>query len=106
MWQIIIDTPRRYALMRAHTATHLLHAALSEIFPQTKQAGSYVWEDELRFDFFAERLLDAKEIEDINNKSNPNNQSNESHGDQKLTFMMEDVQIWDLIKTIFKLVFC
>lgn len=33
------------------------------------------------------------QIEDINNKSNPNNQSNESHGDQKLTFMMEDVQI-------------
>lgn len=70
MWQIIIDTHRRYALMRAHTATHLLHAALSEIFPQTKQAGSYVWEDELRFDFFAERLLDAKEIEHINNQIN------------------------------------
>ena len=68
--KLIIDTHRRYALMRAHTATHLLHAALSEIFPQTKQAGSYVWEDELRFDFFAERLLDAKEIEHINNQIN------------------------------------
>lgn len=56
--------------MRAHTATHLLHAALSEIFPQTKQAGSYVGEDELRFDFFADRLLDTKEIEHINHQIN------------------------------------
>ena len=31
------------------------------------------------------------QIEDINNKSNPNNQSNESHGEQKLTFMMDEV---------------
>jgi alanyl-tRNA synthetase len=70
MWQLFVDTHRRYALMRAHTATHLLHAALSEIFPQTKQAGSYVWEDELRFDFFADRLLDTKEIDQINNQIN------------------------------------
>lgn len=57
---------RRYALMRAHTATHLLHASLCTIFPNTKQAWSYVGEDELRFDFFADRLLDAREITQIN----------------------------------------
>jgi alanyl-tRNA synthetase len=51
--------------MRAHTATHLLHAALTNIFPQTKQAGSYVGPDELRFDFFAERLLTSEELQQI-----------------------------------------
>lgn len=57
-----IDIPHRYACMRAHTATHLLHAELWKIFPQTKQAGSYVGPDELRFDFFAERSLTAEEL--------------------------------------------
>lgn len=51
--------------MRAHTATHILHAALIAIFPQTKQAGSYVGPDEVRFDFFADRLLENKELESL-----------------------------------------
>lgn len=60
-----IDLSHRYACMRAHTATHLLHAELSKIFPQTKQAWSYVWPDELRFDFFSERWLSSDEIQQI-----------------------------------------
>ena len=60
-----IDIPHRYACMRAHTATHILHAELWKIFPQTKQAGSYVGPDELRFDFFAERSLTTKELQHI-----------------------------------------
>lgn len=70
MSHIIVDAHRRYALMRAHTATHLLHAALCEVFPQTKQAGSYVGEDELRFDFFTDRLLDQAELDAITQKIN------------------------------------
>ncbi len=65
-----IDIPHRYACMRAHTATHLLHAELWKIFPQTKQAGSYVWPDELRFDFFAERSLTSEELQHISAEIN------------------------------------
>jgi alanyl-tRNA synthetase len=63
--QIQIDIPHRYACMRAHTATHLLHAELAKIFPQTRQAWSYVWPDELRFDFFSDRSLTREELQHI-----------------------------------------
>ena len=55
---------QRYAKMRAHTATHLLHAELAKIFPNTKQAGSLVDEDLLRFDFYANNLLTPEQIRD------------------------------------------
>ena len=63
--KLSIDRAQRYACMRAHTATHILHAELTKIFPQTKQAGSYVGPDELRFDFFAERGLTNDELNRI-----------------------------------------
>jgi len=56
--------------MRAHTATHLLHAQLAAIFPQTKQAGSLVDEDYLRFDFYADTALTDQQITDIENHVN------------------------------------
>ncbi|MFQ6066742.1 MAG: alanine--tRNA ligase, partial [bacterium] len=47
-----VDEPRRKAISRAHTATHLLQAVLREILGRTvKQSGSLVDEDRLRFDF-------------------------------------------------------
>jgi Ser-tRNA(Ala) deacylase AlaX len=36
--KLSIDMDQRYAKMRAHSATHLLHAELAKIFPNTKQA--------------------------------------------------------------------
>jgi alanyl-tRNA synthetase len=51
--------------MRAHTATHLLHAQLAAIFPQTKQAGSLVDQDYLRFDFYADTPLTQEQIDTI-----------------------------------------
>ena len=68
--KLSIDMDQRYAKMRAHTATHLLHAELGKIFPDTKQAGSLVDEDLLRFDFYSNNLLTAQQIREIENNIN------------------------------------
>ena len=68
--KLSIDMDQRYAKMRAHSATHLLHAELAKIFPNTKQAWSLVDSDLLRFDFYANNLLTSEQIKDIENNVN------------------------------------
>ncbi|MEI6425876.1 MAG: hypothetical protein WCO66_00840 [Candidatus Absconditabacteria bacterium] len=63
--KLTVDHAQRFAKMRAHTAAHLLHAELVKIFPATKQAGSFVDVDYLRFDFAADRSLTPEELADI-----------------------------------------
>lgn len=47
-----VNAPRRRAIERHHTATHLFHWALHEVVgPDAIQQGSYVGPDRLRFDF-------------------------------------------------------
>ncbi|EYC16067.1 hypothetical protein Y032_0035g3130 [Ancylostoma ceylanicum] len=46
-----IDVDRRLALMRAHTATHLLNWALRRVGAGRGQRGSSIDEDSLRFDY-------------------------------------------------------
>jgi alanyl-tRNA synthetase len=68
--KLIVDRSSRFAKMRAHTATHLLHSQLANIFPNTKQEWSLVDNDLLRFDFSADRLLDQQELASIEKKIN------------------------------------
>jgi len=61
-----VDEKRRKAIARAHTATHLLQAALREILGETvKQSGSLVGEDRLRFDFSYSSPLSDEELKKI-----------------------------------------
>ena len=47
-----VDINRRKSITRAHTATHILHTGLHNILGgNASQAGSWVGEEELRFDF-------------------------------------------------------
>lgn len=68
--KLSVDHSQRYAKMRAHTATHLLHAELAQFFPDTKQAWSLVDSDLLRFDFYADRLLNEEELALIEERVN------------------------------------
>ncbi len=68
--KLVVDPVQRHAKMRAHTATHLLHFALGELLGSTKQAGSLVDEDYLRFDFAAKQPLDLQQLQTIESKVN------------------------------------
>jgi alanyl-tRNA synthetase len=61
-----IDLPRRLSIMRHHTATHILQAALRNILgSHVQQQGSLVAEDRLRFDFTHPKAISSYEIERI-----------------------------------------
>ncbi len=61
-----IDVERRKAVMRAHSATHLLQKALKSVLgDHVHQAGSLVEPDRLRFDFTHYSAVTAEELAKI-----------------------------------------
>ncbi|HEY5912682.1 MAG TPA: alanine--tRNA ligase-related protein, partial [Verrucomicrobiae bacterium] len=75
--EVVVDRPRRSAIQRHHTVTHLLHWALHEVVSEdATQKGSYVGPHKLTFDFSSapltpeqvaevERLVNERILENV-----------------------------------------
>ena len=67
----VADAARRARVMRNHSGTHLVHAALRNILgTHVKQAGSLNAPDHLRFDFSHFAQLAPEELQEIENQVN------------------------------------
>ncbi len=71
VYRLEVDGERRAAIRRNHSATHLLHRALSDVLgPHVVQKGSLVAADRLRFDFAHGRALTAEQRREIERRVN------------------------------------
>lgn len=86
-----IDVRRRLDAQKAHSATHIVHAALHDVLgPGAVQAGSFNKEGYLRFDFTAEDAMSEaarQELEEISNLAIRDN-----HEVQTSMMSLEDAQ--------------
>lgn len=70
-YTVVIDKQRRHRIMKNHTATHLLHAALHKIIGEhATQAGSLNDQEFLRFDFTHFEAVTPEELRRIEEEVN------------------------------------
>jgi alanyl-tRNA synthetase len=68
---VVADAERRMRIIRNHSGTHLVHAALRNILgTHVKQAGSLNAPERLRFDFSHFAHVDAEELKDVEQQVN------------------------------------
>jgi alanyl-tRNA synthetase len=95
-----IDIERRKKIESNHSATHLLHWALSEVLGEhIKQAGSLVDENRLRFDFDHHKPMLLNELRQVERLVNQKIRDNIQVKDYEITF--EKAQKDKTIKQIF-----
>ncbi len=83
----VIDTSRREDIIRNHSATHLLNAALRKILgDHVKQAGSLVDDNHLRFDFNHFDKMTVEEINEVERLVNAEIRSNNSASIRNMSF--------------------
>jgi len=64
--RVEVDNEARWATMRHHSATHLVHRALREVLGEgATQAGSYVAPETCTFDFSLDRAVSREELEAV-----------------------------------------
>ena len=82
-----IDTVRRADIVRHHSATHLMHAALRDILGEhVQQKGSLVAPDRLRFDFSHFEPLTTGQIEAIEQRVNAQIRANAAASAEEMDF--------------------
>ena len=69
--EAIVNDERRKNICKNHTATHMLHEALKEVLgDHVNQAGSYVDEERLRFDFTHFSALTPEQLKQVEENLN------------------------------------
>jgi alanyl-tRNA synthetase len=95
-----VDEQRRLFIQNNHTATHLLHLALTQILgPHIRQAGSLVEPLRLRFDFNHHKSISKEEIQQIEDLVNAKIRENTPVQTYELPY--DEVQKLPQIKQIF-----
>ncbi|MBT8400953.1 MAG: alanine--tRNA ligase, partial [Rhodothermia bacterium] len=88
-----VDDGRRTRIMKHHTATHLLHAALREVLgPHVAQKGSLVAPDHLRFDFSHFERVTPSQLDEIAMLVNQKVQENIEKGEERAVSRSEALE--------------